>query len=150
MLAISDISLIDTSLMVSQFITDAKEWDVMKPKELVDDVHLQLILATHIPSSTIPNSVCWGLSENGDFSTKTATWAAHELDIKNSSSWEYKWTWHLDLMPKLKVFLWQLYHASLPTRGTLLKRGLQIDPIYTLCNANIEDMEHLFLRCHAT
>jgi len=72
--------------MVSQFITDAKEWDVMKLKELVDDVHLQLILARPIPSNPIPDSVCWGLSENEDFSTKTATWAAHGLDIKNSPS----------------------------------------------------------------
>ena len=39
LLAISDISQINTSLMVSQFITDAKAWDVMKLKELVDDVH---------------------------------------------------------------------------------------------------------------
>ena len=86
MLAITDISLIDTSVMVSQFITDAKDWDIMKLKVLVDDVHLQLILATSIPSNTIHDFVCWGLLGNGDFSTKTATWAAHELDIRNSPS----------------------------------------------------------------
>jgi len=40
LLAISDVSLIDTSLMVSQFIMDEKEWDVMRLKELVDDAHL--------------------------------------------------------------------------------------------------------------
>ena len=50
-------------------------------------------------------------------------------------------------MPKLKVFLWKLCHASLPTKGTFLKRGLQIDPICTLFNANIEEVEHLFLQC---
>jgi len=113
----------------------------------LDDVHLQLILAKPIPSNPIPDSVCWGLSGNGGFSMKTATWAAHGVDIKNTPAWEYSWIWHLDIMPKLKVFLWQLCHASLPTKGTLLKRGLQIDPICPLCNADIEDMEHLFLRC---
>ena len=80
----------------------------MKLKALLDDVHLQLILATHIPSSPIPDFVCWGLLENGDFSTKTATWAAHGLDIQNTPAWEYNWIWHLDVMPKLKVFFWQL------------------------------------------
>ena len=59
--------------MVSHFITDAKEWDIMKLKELVDDVNLQLILATPIPCNPIPDSVCWGLSGNGDFSIKTTT-----------------------------------------------------------------------------
>jgi len=70
--------------MVSHFITDAKECDIMKLKALLDDVHFKLILATPIPSSPIPDSVCWGLSINGDFSTKTATWAAQGLDIKNT------------------------------------------------------------------
>jgi len=65
MLGIADIFLINASLMVSHFITDAKEWDVMKLKELADDVHLQLILATPIPSNTIHDSVYWGLSGNG-------------------------------------------------------------------------------------
>jgi len=54
-------------------------------------VNLQLILATPIPSNPIPDFVCWGLSGNGDFSTKISTWAAHGLDIKNSPSLEYSW-----------------------------------------------------------
>ena len=102
LLAISDISQINSSLTVSQFITDAKEWDVLKLKELVDAVHLQLILVTPIPFNTIPDSVYWGVLGNEDFSTKTATWAAHDLDIKNSPFWEYSWIWHLDIMPKTK------------------------------------------------
>jgi len=73
------------------FHTDAKEWDVTKLKELLDDDHLQLILATPISSHPMSDSVCWGFLGNGDFSAKTATWAAHGLDIKNSPSWEYSW-----------------------------------------------------------
>ena len=55
----------------------------MKLKVLVDDVHLQLICARPIPSNTISDSIYWALFGNGDFSTKTATWVVHELDIKN-------------------------------------------------------------------
>ena len=77
MLGIRDSSLIDTSLMVSQFITSAHEWDVTKLKSLVSDPLLQLILATPIPYNDIPDSICWGLSGNGNFSTKSATWLAH-------------------------------------------------------------------------
>ena len=89
LLAVSDISQLDTSILVSYFITGTKEWDILKLNDLVDAVTLQLILATPIPSHPIPDSVCWGLSGNGDFSTKTATWAAHGLDIKRSPSWEW-------------------------------------------------------------
>ena len=53
-------------------------------------------------------------------------------------------------MPKLKIFLWKLCHASLPTRGTLLNRRLDIDPICPHYNIDIGDEEHLFLGCSIT
>ena len=87
MLGIRDSSLVDTSLKVSQFITSAREWDVTKLKGLVSDPLLQLILTTPIPYNNIPNSICWGLSGNGNFSTKSATWLAHGLNLTNSPSW---------------------------------------------------------------
>ena len=147
LLAIDDTSHLDLSLLVSHFITSTKEWDVFKLKQFVDNATLQLILATPLAINSVPDSICWGLSGNGEFSTKTATWAAHGIDLKNSPSWEFKWIWNLDIMPKLKVFLWQLCHSSLPTREILLRRGLQIDPICPLCNQHNEDLAHLFFRC---
>ena len=50
-------------------------------------------------------------------------------------------------MSKLKVFLWQVCHGSLPTRGNLLARGLNIDPLCPHCSGAIEDAEHLFTGC---
>ena len=50
-------------------------------------------------------------------------------------------------MPQLKIFLWQLCHSSLPTRGTLFRRGLGINPICPFCQSASEDIDHLFLRC---
>ena len=37
---------------------------------------------------------------------------------------------------------------SNPVRGTLLKRGVNIDPGSTNCLGNIESIEHLFSECH--
>ena len=121
MLHRQDVSLLDTSLLVSHFISPTKEWDLSKLRQVVDEDILKLILATPIPFNPILDSVCWGLSGNGLFSTKSATWAAHDLNLVASPSWPFHWIWHLDIMPKLKLFLWQLCHASLPTRGTLSK-----------------------------
>jgi len=64
--------------------------------------------------------------------------------------WEYNWIWKLDVMPRLKIFLWQLFYASLLTKGTLLKRGMNIDPLCPSCQSEIEDADHLFLHCHIT
>ena len=75
------------------------------------------------------------------------TWAAHGLDLVHKPVWEYNWLQKLDIMPKLKIFLWQLCHSSLPTRGTLSDRGLRVDPACPFCHSEVEDMDHLFLHC---
>ena len=71
LLQVTDHSVIDTSLKVSHFISPTKEWDIVKLKSMVDPVHLSLILATPLPTNPFPNSICWGLSSNGNFTTKT-------------------------------------------------------------------------------
>ena len=50
-------------------------------------------------------------------------------------------------MPKFKIFLWQLCHLSLRTRGNFLLSGMDIDPLCPHCNGTIETTEHLFLEC---
>jgi len=50
-------------------------------------------------------------------------------------------------MPKIKIFLWQLCHNALPSRGNLLRRGIQIDPVCEACALDIEDVDHLFMDC---
>ena len=51
-------------------------------------------------------------------------------------------------MPKIRLFLWQLCHNVLPTRATLLQRGIYIDPVCPGCHSEIEDIDHLFMGCH--
>jgi len=98
-----------------------------------------------IPSSNIEDSVCWGLNSLGEFSTKSATWLAHGTKPLSHPDWEYKWIWKIDTMPKLQIFLWQIFHHALPVRGSLFKRGLNIDPTCPLCMDDIESLDHLFL-----
>jgi len=147
MLNITDTVSIDKSLKVSHFITGNYEWNVAKLQSLVGTSQLQLILAIPVPFNPIPNSVCWGLSGNDEFSTKLATWPAYGLNSGNLVVWEYNWIWKLDLMPKLKIFLRQLCHAWLPIKATLSKRGVDIDPLSHFRHSEIEGQNHLFLHC---
>ena len=146
-MSIPDISSLDTCLKVSHFILPSKAWDIVSLQQLVIHTCLQAMLATPIPYNPIPDSICWGLSRSGDFSTKSATWVAHGLDLRKSHFWEFRCIWKLDIMPKLKILLWQLCHATFPTRGNLIHRGMDIDPLYPHCNVAIETAEHLFVVC---
>jgi len=58
-----------------------------------------------------------------------------------------KWIWKIDIMPKIKIFLWQICHQAIPVRGKLLKRGLNIDAGYPVCLSDIESIDHLFSKC---
>jgi len=95
----------------------------------------------------VADSFCWGYTGSGDFSTKSATWKTHDNIATDQPIWQYKWIWKLDIMPKIRIFLWQLCHNALPARGTLLRRGIQVDPICPSCLVDIEDTDHIFLRC---
>ena len=75
----------------------------------------------------------------------TTTWAAHGLGLVNPLVLEYNWTWKLDIMTKLKIFIWQLCHASLPTRGILVQRGTNIDSRCPFCQSETKDTDHLFM-----
>jgi len=145
---IRDTSSIDTSLRVSHVISANNEWDITKLQGLVNDSWIQLIYVTPLPFNPLSDSICWVLSGSGEFSTKSATWIAHGLDFHKSPEWEFSWIWKLDIMPKFQVFLWQLCHASLLTRGNLLYRGMKINPLCLHWNEAIEDEKHLFIGCH--
>ena len=72
------------------------------------------------------------------------------MDLVNPPIWEYNWIWNLDIMPKLKIFLSQICHASLPTRGTLAQRGMNIDSHCPFCESEIDNTNHLFLGCNVS
>jgi len=147
MLELDPSSLPEADIKVSAFITPDKQWDLPKLRDYVSTDIVQLIQSIPLPYTDVSDSFCWGYTGSGDFSTKSATWRAHEYIGRNQADWQFKWIWNLDIMPKIKVFLWQLCHKALPSRGTLLRRGIQLDPLCPACNTEIEDTDHIFIHC---
>jgi len=140
-------SVPDIDIKVSAFISPDRQWDSVKLNQYVPSEVIQMIQGIPLPTTNVADSFCWGYSSSGNFTTKSATWIAHDNIPRGQPKWKYHWIWRLDVAPKIKVFLWQLCHNSLPSRGTLLRRGLQLDPVCPVCNADIEDTDHLFVSC---
>jgi len=141
-------STITSQVKVRDFLTQGKLWDVAKLSQVLPQHLVKLVLAVPIPTTNMDDSFCWGFTGSGDFTVKSATWQAHETIKPAQESWKFHWIWQLDVMPKIKIFLWQLCHNALPARATLLGRGLYIDPICPACLSDIEDSDHLFVGCH--
>ena len=140
-------SLPDAELRVSDFITPEKQWDTAKLQQYLPADLIQQIHSIPLPCSNVTDSFCWGFTGSGEFSVKSATWKAHEGLAHNPPPWKFKWIWKLDVMPKIRIFMWQICHNALPVKGTLFRRGLQIEPLCPLCLAEIEDIDHLFGHC---
>jgi len=144
LLDIEDISLFDPNTKVSEFIQNA-QWDMHKLNHTVHNHHvIQQVLGIALPIIDTRDSFCWGHSGSGEFSTKVATWLAHGHQVHYQPDWQFKWVWHIDTMPKIQVFLWQLCHNALLVRGTLFRRGCNIEPQCPLCAMDMESTDHLF------
>jgi len=137
----------EAELRVSNFITPEKQWDTTKLRNYLSTDLIQRIHSIPIPHSDVADSFCWGFTGSGEFFTKSATWKAHDIIGRDQSTWKFKWIRKLDVMPKIRIFIWKLCHNALPVKGTLFRRGLQIDPLCEACLAEIEDIDHTFIHC---
>ena len=86
LMKVPDISSVENSLKVSEFILPSKAWDIAKLQGLVNQTCIRVILTTPLLTNPIPDSIFWGLCRSGEFSTKTTTWAAHQLDLHKFQS----------------------------------------------------------------
>ena len=146
LLDIEDHESLDLGLKVSEFIED-NQWNAHKLQTVLRSPALvHKILGIPVPLTDINDSFCWGLSSSGSFTTKSATWLAQGIEPEQSP-WPFKGIWKLDILPKIKIFLWQMCHNALPVRGTLFRRGCQLDPQCPMCMTDIESTEHLFQDC---
>ena len=59
------------------------------------------------------------------------------------------WTnlWKLQIPPKLKCFLWKVYHNAFPSSENLVKRNVPIDPSCKLCSETLESSFHVLFQC---
>ena len=62
LLGIEDISILDLSTKVSEFIHNAK-WDIYKLNQMIQDHHvIQQIIGIALPIIETSDSFCWGLN----------------------------------------------------------------------------------------
>ena len=75
--------------------------------------------------------LAWSSNPRGTFDLKSAYSPAttEEATPPFSSSW----IWKLDMLPKIRTFLWRCQHNSIGVKSFLARRGVDIDELYLLC-----------------
>jgi len=92
MLDIEPSTLASPNLKVCDVITSDHSWDIETIRSLVMQENIvQKIIGIPLPLSSVADSFCWGPTGSGAFSTKTATWMAHNTFHTNEPKWIYNW-----------------------------------------------------------
>ncbi|CAN1292582.1 hypothetical protein LINPERPRIM_LOCUS21643 [Linum perenne] len=110
----------------------------------------EAILKLQPPREEVEDRVVWNLSKDGQYSVKGAYSLAGDLAGGNGFlhvEGEWRKLWRLELPPRMKHHLWRAARGVLPTRGALNARGVVMEDRCGLCNAEGEDVTHLFLTC---
>ncbi|GKV27405.1 hypothetical protein SLEP1_g36578 [Rubroshorea leprosula] len=98
----------------------------------------------------IPDTWKWEHSKDGNYSTKTAyRHLANDQNGRETTS-IYKRVWNPIIPSKISAFNWLLMQDRIPTKSNLQKRGIISglgDGKCALCEGEIEDSSHLFLKC---
>ncbi|XVF22870.1 hypothetical protein REPUB_Repub12eG0208500 [Reevesia pubescens] len=105
---------------------------------------LQETLSLVQPLQEGDDKTIWTGSSNGVFSVKSAydlmVSASHQSPVWNQ-------IWKLDVLPRVKSFLWLLNHNRLLTKEQCHRRGLLPDTICSRCLIDAEDRLHLLRDC---
>lgn len=110
------------------------------PKQLALEIK-----ATPLPfSSTCEDRISWISSTNGDFDIKEAyRIACMEKLVSGHNLFHGAWVWKVLSLPNLQCLLWKCCHQSIPIHALLAARGIDIDPLCSLCRLAPETIMHL-------
>jgi len=105
-------TLLDAKIKVNEFITMQKPWKLTKLRSYLLDDLVQLIQGIPPPYTEVTGSFCWAYTGSSDVSTKCSTRKIHDNFSKEQPIWQYNWIWQLDVLLKIKIFLWQHYFTK--------------------------------------
>lgn len=125
---------------VLDFIVENK-WDINKlylviPKNIIDQ-----IITIPIPITKQEDIVCWENTSNENFLVKSAT-CMQMGEKKRSQNTIYNGIWNLNIMPKVKFFVWTLVLRKLPVRNNIKWYIHQNNRNCALCQSNLVTEDH--------
>ena len=105
--------------------------------------------ATLVPFSAWNfDRITWSSSPRSNFEMMEAYKLARvEAEGNCNDNFDGEWIWRVPTIPKIKCFLWQCYHKSIPVSSLLADRGMDIPTVFQLCNSSSETILHVLRDC---
>lgn len=97
----------------------------------------------------------WKCSKTGEYTVRSAYHLAKErYEVDNGSCSDrdknkplWKALWKIGGPSAVKMFLWKACSDILPTKEKLFKKHITLDPLYPICNLEVEMAGHILWSC---
>lgn len=138
---------------------NSRGWDVRKVRDLIDHSFVLQVLQTPMRWTDGEDSLIWPHTKTGEYSVKSGYHIIRRMkqpeDSTASSSSRidkrvWKVIWQINILQKIKIFLWKAVQNIIPVRENLAKRRVVNSGLCPLCEQGNETMEHALLLCQWT
>ncbi|KAH9665893.1 putative reverse transcriptase/RNA-dependent DNA polymerase [Citrus sinensis] len=130
----------------SLMVADERRWDFDVVTDLFNTRDRDLILK--IPLSVRRDRDMWHwLADPGGVFSVRSCYKLMTYDANTSALSFWRRLWKLEVPSKVKNFLWRAATNVLPTYDNLLRRRVQVLPLYVVCNTCNESIIHILVDC---
>lgn len=92
----------------------------------------------------IPDSIVWGLTEDGKYSDKSGVALLQGVEVRSGENVDFSWIRQLKVPLKDRFFIWRICQDGLPTIKRLEMSHVFQPQNCVFCNHHSEDADHLF------
>ncbi|XP_057811731.1 uncharacterized protein LOC131025968 [Salvia miltiorrhiza] len=128
-------------------------WDLRKLEEVLDHRDRWKILVQMKGRPYELDKPFWPSGKLNEYSIRSGHHLAMELRMRNEASSSspfrilWSWIWNLDVIPKVRHFMWKCLAGALPSAMGLRSRGVDIDLVCRRCGEHEEKVEHALRDC---
>ena len=146
-ISFSTISISDLSKDISEFVLPDGDWNWQLFNHVLPLSVLKEISNIRIHQTPSPRSCIWNLTTSGEFSTKSAYRCMESL---NGNDFDHIWPimWKLPMAQRIRSFSWLLLKGKLLTNRERFRRKMTDDTLYSICQSDTKDLDHIFKGCH--
>ncbi|XP_024033484.1 uncharacterized protein LOC112095607 [Citrus clementina] len=138
---------------VSMLINDDNQWDERKIYCHFDKLDADRIVSMPLPRQPKDDQILWHYDKQGRYSVKSGYQVALRLKFlalpsssrNTTNQWETILA--LDLLEKLRIFMWRAETNLLPSMENLWKRKVAQEPVCQICKYGVESIFHALVNC---
>ncbi|XP_074306449.1 uncharacterized protein LOC141641696 [Silene latifolia] len=151
----SPLGTADVNMRVAELLLPGgRAWNQEMVTGLFLPFEVERIMNIRLSERDQPDECCWDLTKDGNYSVKSAYWAQdgeREEWVEQSDFAREKWLWNkiwkVPVLPRIKVFFWQLCNKAIATKHNLARRLSGIAGGCPICSYDVETCLHVVRGC---